>query len=433
MKIVFISFHGPFFIGGCERVSSKDKQIVIIGNGGAGLSAIRAIRSVDQTSSITLLSSEDCFAYSPIATTYYIAGKITRDQLFLTDESFYRKHNVQILLKKKVLEIDPGRAFVVIEGNRERIPYEELLVATGATPILPTGSQNRRTFSLRTLDDAERILTSFSFSSNAVILGGGLVALQLAQTLRNRGIEVTVVVASDHILSRNVDEETSSLVRREMENQGISCHFGAEALSVEKSRGKIQVELSTGTILSASFILSGKGVKPNLLQGPLSTNEDMAVDDHMRTHLENIYAAGDVSLVTHLISGQRERLANWPNACYQGWIAGLNMAGVDARLEGLLNQNVTHLFGLRLASLGIFKPPFEEGTEVLRWSDEGQKVYRKLFLRKGRIIGAVLVNGIEDIGLIRNLIVRRIDVSKEKLKTANLLSSPSFHRVVRRW
>ncbi len=414
-------------------MSSKDKQIVIIGNGGAGLSAIRAIRSVDQASSISLLSSEDCFAYSPVATTYYIAGKITRDRLFLTDESFYRKHNVRILLKKKVLEIVPGRAFVVIEGNRERIPYDQLLVATGATPILPAGSLNRRAFSLRTLEDADRILSSLSLSSNAVILGGGLVALQLVQALRKRGIEITVVVASDHVLSRNVDRETSSLVQREMENQGISCHFGAEALSVEKSRGKLQVELSTGTILSASFILSGKGVRPNLLQGPLSANEDMAVDDHMRTHLENIYAAGDVSLVRHLLSGQRERLANWPNACYQGWIAGLNMAGVDARLEGLLNQNVTHLFGLRLASLGIFKPPFEEGTEVLRWSDEAQNVYRKIFLLKGRMIGAVLVNGIEDIGLIRNLIVRRMDVSKENLKTANLLSSPSFHRGTRRW
>ncbi len=414
-------------------MSSKDKRIVIIGNGGAGLSAIRAIRSVDQASSISLLSSEDCFAYSPVATTYYIAGKITRDQLFLTDESFYRKHNVRILLKKKVLEIVPGRAFVVIEGNRERIPYDQLLVATGATPILPAESLKKRAFSLRTLEDADRILSSLSLSSNAVILGGGLVALQLAQALRKRGIEITVVVASDHILSRNVDRETSALVQREMENQGISCHFGAEALLVEKSRGKTQVELSTGTILSASFILSGKGVKPNLLQGPLSTNDDMAVNDHMRTHLENVYAAGDVSLVTHLISGQRERLANWPNACYQGWIAGLNMAGVDARLEGLLNQNVTHLFGLRLASLGIFKPPFEEGTEVLRWSDEAQKVYRKIFLHKGRMIGAVLVNGIEDIGLIRNLIVRRMDVSKEDLKTANLLSSPSFHRVARRW
>jgi nitrite reductase (NADH) large subunit len=414
-------------------VRSQNKRIVIIGNGGAGLSAIRAIRSVDQSSFITLISSEDCYAYSPVATTYYIAGKITREQLFLTDESFYKKHNVQILLKKKVLEIVPGRALVVIEGNRERIPYDELLVATGATPVLPAGSRNIPTFSLRTLEDAERILSSLTFSTDAVILGGGLVALQLAQTLRKRGIEITVVVASDHILSRNVDEETSLLVQREMENQGISCHFGAEALSIERGRGKMRVQLSTGTILSASLILSGKGVKPNLLQGPLTTNGDMAVDDHMRTRVENIYAAGDVSLVRHLISGQREHLANWPNACYQGWIAGLNMVGGDARLEGLLNQNVTHLFGLRMASIGIFKPPFEEGTEVHEWSDETQKIYRKFFLQQGRMIGAVLVNGIEDIGLIRSLIVRQIDVSKNNLRTANLLSFPSFPGAARRW
>ncbi len=412
-------------------MSPKGKRIVIIGNGGAGLSAIRAIRSVDQTSSITLLSSEDCLAYSPIATTYYIAGKINRDQLFITDETFYRKHNVQILLKK-VVEISPGKTSLVIAG-KERIPYDELLIATGASPMLPTGDPAGQVLSLRTLEDAERIRSFLPCSTKAVILGGGLVGLQLAQTLWKRGLKITVVVGSDHILSRNVDLETALLVQGEMEGKGISVCLGAEAVSLEKSQGQVHVQLSTGKTLSASLVLTGKGVKPNLLQGPLSVEGDMAVDGHMRTRLENVYAAGDVSLVKHLISGRWERLANWPNACYQGWVAGLNMGGREAKLEGLLNQNVAHLFGFQLASMGIFKPPFEKGTEVLRWADEGQRVYRRIILNKGRMIGAVLVNRIEDIGLIRNLIVRRIDVSKEKLKTANLLSSPSFHRVARPW
>jgi len=149
----------------------------------------------------------------------------------------------------------------------------------------------------------------------------------------------------------------------------------------------------------------------------------MAVDGHMRTRVENVYAAGDVSLVRHRISGRWERLANWPNACYQGWVAGLNMAGIKTKLDGLVNQNVTHLFGLQLATIGLFKPPFENETQVLRWSDEGKRVYRRIFLNQGKIVGAVLVNGIEDIGLIRSLMVREIDVSGEKLNGANLLSS----------
>jgi len=213
-------------------VSSRRKRLVIIGNGGAGLSAIRAIRSVDQASSIVLLSSEDCFAYSPVATTYYIAGKINRDQIFITDERFYRKYDVEILLKRKVLEIDIEKTSLVLAG-KERIFYDELLIATGASPMVPAEDQEGRVLPLRTLEDAERILSFLPSSHKAVILGGGLVGLQLAQTLWNRGIEVTVVVGSDHILSRNVDQETSRWVQREIESRGVSFHVGTEVVSLE--------------------------------------------------------------------------------------------------------------------------------------------------------------------------------------------------------
>lgn len=407
-------------------MNSKAKQIVIIGNGGAGLSAIRAIRSVDPVSPITLLSSEDCFAYSPVATTYYIAGKISRRQLFVTDEAFYRRLNVRLLLKKRALEIDAERASVAVEGSGGRIPYDELLIATGATPTQPAGDPEGQVLSLRTLEDAERILSLLPHSGKAVILGGGLVSLQLAQTLWHRGLEITVLVGSDRVLSRNVDPRTSLLVQREMESKGISFHLCTEAVSFVRNGDQVHVHTNTDRTLSASLLLCGKGIRPNLLDGALTTDGAMEVDARMRTRCRNVYAAGDVSRVKHLISGKWESMANWPNACYQGWVAGLNMAGRQAELEGLLNQNITHLFGLRLASIGVFQFPPGKGGEVLEWSEEGQKVHRKIYLKEGKVVGAVLVNAVEDIGLIRNLIVRGREVSREKLNAANLFSS-HFH------
>lgn len=389
------------------------RRIVIIGNGGAGLSAVRSIRSRDPLSPISLVSRENCFAYSPVALTYYLAGDVSREHLFTTDEAFYRALGVELLLGKKALEICPGESSVLIgDKGREKIPYDGLLIATGASPILPPTYADGDVLTLRTLEDAERILSAAQHAKQAAILGGGLISMQVAQALHKRKLAVTLVVGSNQVLSRNTDQEAARIIHRAMEERGLAVRYGVEAISCDRSSKTIRLFLSSGEMISADLVICGKGVTPNLLEGPLSTSEDMSVDEHMRTRLDGVYAAGDASLGKHVISGQWERVANWPNACHQGWVAGLNMAGVDARTDGLLNHHVTHLFGVQLVSMGIFDPPPDGRYDVLRWSDEGRRIYRKIVLKEGKLVGAILVNDIRDAGLIRNLIDRKADLSE---------------------
>jgi nitrite reductase (NADH) large subunit len=388
----------------------RHQRFVIVGNGGAGISAAKAIRSRDMDSPIKVISSEACFAYSPVALTHYIAGELTRDRLFITDGSFYRKYNIDLESGKRVCEIRPDDASILL-ADKTRIPYDRLLIATGASAFLPAELQGERVLTLRTLGDADRIISAARAHKKTVIIGGGLISLQVAYALWKRGLHVTVVVGSNQLLSRNVDSTSAGMVQRAMEEKGIVVHCGAEVVGVEKHKEGNEVHLKDGEPLFADLVLCGKGVKPNLLEGPLSTAEHMSVDGSMKTTLDNVFAAGDVSLGKHTVSKQWERVANWPNACYQGRVAGLSMAGVRSSLEGIINHNVTDLFGIELATAGLFDPPMQGDFEVLRSSDPVRRVYRKIVLQHGRVVGAILVNEICDIGPIRNLIDRKVKLT----------------------
>lgn len=398
----------------------RDRQLVIIGNGGAGLSALKAIRSINRSEPVTLVSTEDCLAYSPVALTYYLAGRINRDQLFITNDAFYRKYRVKTLLGRKAIEIYPERSQLRTGGNK-LVPYDKVLIATGASPVLPAAYRNGGVLALRTLEDADRIIASVRSPGSVVILGGGLVSLQVAQALWMRGMKITVVVKSNQILSKNVDSEAASMVQKALQKKDVTICLGADALSFERDEGVTHVHLSTGEVVTACMVISGKGVSPNFLQGFFSGDQDFMVDERMRTRVENVYAAGDVCLVKHLISGKWERVPNWPNSCYQGWVAGRNMAGVDAHLDSIVNHNVTQLFGIQVASIGLYDPTSDGDYEVLRWSDKTRHVYKRIVLTDGRILGAILVNEIEDAGRILNLINRKASFSG-RLLSKNLWS-----------
>ena len=249
---------------------------------------------------------------------------------------------------------------------------------------------------LRTVKEADRILAAAQKCKEAIILGGGLVSLQAAQALWKRGLAVTVIVGSPHVLSRNLDEKAALVVEEAMARCGITLQLGI----------KQDPDLRQDAVM-----VCGKGVKPNLLSGPLCTGEKMKVDASMRTCLENVYAAGDVSLGRHVISGQWDRVANWPNACVQGWTAGLNMAGRPAQLNGLLNHNVSELFGVKVVSIGIIEPPFPKDYRVLTWWDEITRVYKKIVLHEDCLVGAVLINDVRDAGVIHKLVEKRVNLS----------------------
>ena len=385
---------------------------VIIGNSAAGVAAATAIRRQDPSSLLTIISEEDCPAYSRALTTYFLKGKIERAQLQYCDLSFYGQRNIQPFLGHRAMAIDVNRQRVILDRGKP-VPYDNLLIATGASPSFPSipGMDHKGVFGLRTVADAEEIRTWCESVREVVILGAGLVSLQVADALLPRNLKITVVVKSPQVLSQLLDPKGASLIERAMERKGIRVLKGRDLQEIRcDSNGSVrEVLLSDGKSVAGQMVVVGKGVQPNLdlLEGAgIHTKSGILVDERMRTNIHHIYAAGDVAEGFDFLTNERRVSAIWPTAAAQGEIAGLNMAGMPSRFDGFISRNVTHLFGLVTVVLGLARAkgrPFDICTHA----DPEAGVYRRLVLQEGRLVGASLIGRTEDAGILHSLIRTR--------------------------
>lgn len=406
----------------------KGKKQVIIGNSAAGLSAISAIRSIDGSCPITVISAENCMAYSPVLLTYYIAQKIGRDDLFIADDRFYREHNVKTIFGDRAVGIDPAQQTVYLEDDT-KLEYDNLLIATGASAKYPTKESSKipRILTVRTIEDAERIIRLSKDAQEIVVLGAGLISMQVANALAlaKKGIKLTFVVGSRYILSQNIDDGCAAILQKRLESQGVSFLFGRNAESFKEKNNKVWIVTDRGEDLFADLVVVGKGVTPNIdwiKETGVKVGRGVIVDEYMLTNIENVFAAGDVAEAMHLISGKRQVIATWPNACIQGRVSGLNMAGYPEKFDGGLNSNVTNIFGLTLATVGLCRAT-DGNFEEIKYADEEREIYRRFLLSDNRIAGAVLLSRVADAGIIRNLIENKTDVTpwKDRL-TKSLLN-----------
>jgi NAD(P)H-nitrite reductase large subunit len=401
---------------------AKVSKHTIIGNSAAGLSAIRAIRKSGDLRPVVLISAEKCHAYSPVLTTYYIGNQIKRSNLFLVDESFYSTHRVQTIFGRSVKEVDPANRQLHFE-NGLRMDYEDLLIASGASArtlghVTPEASNYVST--LRTVADADKIKAASEKVERVVVIGAGLVSLQTIRAILGKGLRIILVSGSEQVLSQQMDRESASIIQEKLTAQGVEILFGRDVSQVYEKGGRAQVVTSYGETLPADLVVVGKGVRPNIKMvenTSIRTNLGILVDDRMRTSVENVYAAGDAAEGRNEITGEMEVIATWFNACAQGEIAGLNMAGRPARRQGQFRENVTTLMEVVVASIGESKPLYGQYQE-LRHVDYRQSQSRKLYLEGSRIVGALLVGNAYDAGVIRHCIANRIDISAWKKRIA---------------
>jgi NAD(P)H-nitrite reductase large subunit len=360
-------------------------------------------------------------------TTYYIAGKVPREKLYVTDKSFYRDRGVDLMTGKRAVGIDTEAQKVTIDDG-SKVEYDNLLIATGASARKPSvpGAHLPLVRTLRTLDDAERIAELAGRGiKNVVILGAGLVSLQTAEAIYGEGMNLTFLVGSSQILSQNVDSECAEIIMRRLDARKIAINFGTDAEAIEENGSKAVVISRTGEKYDADMVIVGKGVEPNAQiarESGITVNRGVLVDEYMRTSASNVYAAGDVAEGPGLLSGERGIVATWYNACNQGRIAGMNMAGKREPFAGGLNRNITSIFGATVASVGAVKGLRNGEAEeevVIDLPSEG--IYRKLLLRNNEVQGAVLMGRTSDAGMAVSLVQKRV-----KLPPLNELPQKTF-------
>ncbi|MGD8603808.1 MAG: FAD-dependent oxidoreductase [Anaerolineales bacterium] len=328
----------------------------IIGQGAAGLAAAEAIRAEDSHSQIAIVSDEDHPYYSRPGLAYVLNGQVPEKQLFPRSKEDVAAIGA-IHLHKRAIDLDPtNHQFAFDDGSS--LSYRVALLATGAGAVLPDvpGIDLDGVVTLDTLDDARQILKKARKARRAIVVGGGITALELAEGLAARGVETHYLLRRDRYWSNVLDEAESKMVETRLIEEGIHLHHRTNLVRIIEHRGRVAgVELDPTGVLDCQIVAVAIGIRPRLALAQaagLDTDRGILVDPHMRTSQADLYAAGDVAQVYDPVVGEHVLDSLWWLAREQGRIAGANMTGGEVPYQRSLPFNVTRIGGLTTTIIG---------------------------------------------------------------------------------
>jgi len=318
---------------------SDPRQFVIIGAGAAGYAAAQTLREEGFRGSLVMITREDRAPYDrPNLSKDYLHGHAEPEWMPLRPEQFYRGHDIKLLLNKEVSRVEPHAKKITFESG-ETMDYDALLVATGGAPVrlnIP-GSDLKNVCLLRSFADADSIIETATRSQRAVVVGASFIAMEAAFSLRERGLDVTVVAPSQEPFEATLGAEVGEVFRREHEAHGVRFKLGCIVYRFEGNHQVEAVMLDNGERIETDMVVVGAGVRPvtKFLEGvELDESGAVVVDSRLRA-AEGVYAAGDIASFVDTRRGKRERIEHWRTAQQQGRTAARNMVGRDVEFDGV--------------------------------------------------------------------------------------------------
>ncbi|RKX57277.1 MAG: NAD(P)/FAD-dependent oxidoreductase, partial [Thermodesulfobacteriota bacterium] len=346
----------------------------IIGTSAAGLSAAETIRKIKPKAKITLISKHLGLPYSRVLLPFVLDKTLKKEEIFIRPKNYYSSWNFDFIGGRKVINIEPQH-FKIILDNGKKITYENLLIATGAKPLLPDipGINLNGVFCFRSIKDAENIENYIKNVNSALVIGGGLIGIKIATSLQKRGLNITIVELQNRILPQVLDSTGSSIVNEILYKNGIKIITNASVISIEGKNKVEYVNLSTGHRISCKMVIICIGIKPNidfLNESQIKINHGIIANKYLQTNIPNIYAAGDVAEVYDLVLKKYSLHPTWPVATEQGRIAGYNMCGIKAPYQGAIISNAFKIKELHIISAGIIEPPDNQKYKNIAIYDE---------------------------------------------------------------
>jgi NADH oxidase (H2O2-forming) len=395
------------------------KRIVIIGAHAAGVDAASAARKTDRQADITIITEEQHPGYSRCGLPFVIGGQIPNfKDLIVFPPTYFQMMKINLKTETKATAIDTTKKTVETtgkNGNTETIPYDSLIIATGASSFTPPikGKEKQGVHSLRTLEDGEKIDQAIkNGAKTAVVMGAGLIGLETAIALHERGLKVTIVEMLPQILPLPLDNEMAKMLQDMLEQKGIKILTGKcveEFLGTDKVTGII----ATGEKIEADLFISAFGVRANTqlaVNAGITLGETKAIKTNarMETNIRDVYAVGDCAEVTN-IATQKPALPQLGTVAVRtGKIAGINAAGGYSLFTGALGSAVSRLFqtdcgwtGLTEAAANKARIEVVTGTISSKTKADyypgALPIKVKLVVEKEsqRIIGAQIVGGEE--------------------------------------
>jgi len=319
-----------------DSTASPPRSVTIIGGGAAGLAAADALRREGYSGPVTIISADTFAPYDrPNLSKDFLMGTAPAEWIPLRGSEYYSERKIELLLDTRVQSLDQKLHTVQLESGR-KIDFHALLLATGADPVrLPISvSGDAKLLYLRSFDDSRAIVAAAAGAKRVVVVGASFIGLEVAASLRHRGIEVHVVGPERVLFERVLGAELGALVREVHESHGVVFHLGASVVRVDGKR----VSLNDGEGLDADFVVLGVGVRPNLElaeQAGLAVDRGVVVDEYLETSAKGIFAAGDIARWPDPHTGDRIRVEHWVVAERQGQVAALNILGRRQRFDAV--------------------------------------------------------------------------------------------------
>ena len=383
-------------------------KVVVIGTGPAGITAAMTLRAQDPSGTVSALSIEPYPPYSPAAMADHLLTGRTQT-LYWKGVDVAERWGIDERREAPVEAVDTDNHEVVLRDG-SRIAYEGLVVASGSRLHAPLeGVDLPGVLDFKSLRMAEHLVGQVhrGEAHSALIVGNGLIGVELSLLLTGLGVDVTIVGRRPWLMPRILDPETSAVVEAGLASRGVHLRLGVEATAFYGGARARGVRLADASQLEADLVVAATGVKPHvefLGATGIVTGWGIHVDEHLRTSVANIVAAGDVAEAADWLTGKRFVHANFPNAVAQAKIAAQNLLGADIAYDGAEAMNSLKHLGIPVVAMGTL----EEPDEILRW--RSRDVHRTVYLRGGTITGAQLAGDITSAGLYRSLMLRRADV-----------------------
>lgn len=396
-----------------EVVRPAKQRTVIIGSGAAALELVQQLRGMDCPDALTIVGEEKHGFYNRILLPDLISKDKAWSELAISTQDLFDQLKVEHLSGDRVNAIHRKEKFIELHSGT-KVFYDRLVVATGSRAPLPElpGVDLKGVFTLRHREQAEAILDRCTPNAHFIVVGGGLLGLELADALRKVGTKVTLIQRSGRLMRGQLDERASELLLKRVQDRGIEVKLNQAIASIQGKDGEVNsVTLKDGEVLPATGLCFAMGIVPNAELGrdsQLDTDRGIVVDDRLCTSDPNIFAIGEVAQ-------HRDRCVGTTPACqHQAQdLAGVLTGDPQAQHTGSLSMNILKLEGLQLASIGTIAPS-EEGIQRIAFEDEGLGVYKVAYLNNNRMIGAQFVGNMDEFGTFKSWISEGLELESER-------------------